>query len=137
MPTSIRLDAETKSRLSWQAERDDVPPARLAQRLIDEGLKMAAHPGVVFRDGPAGRRPSLIAGPDVAEVVSLIRHIGASGAEVISEAASWLEIPLSSVRAAVDYYAEFTDEVDRDVTRREAHARRAREHDLRRDDLLS
>ena len=26
--------------------------AGLAQRLIDEGLRMADHPGVIFKDGP-------------------------------------------------------------------------------------
>lgn len=136
VPTSVRLDADTKSRLTSQAARDNVPPTRLAQRLIDEGLRMAAHPGVVFRDGPAGRRPSLIAGPDVAEVVSVIRHLGASDEEAVVEAARWLEIPTSAVRAAIDYYAEFMNEVDRDLARRDAQTRRAREQVARRNDLM-
>jgi len=39
--------------------------AGLAQRLIDEGLRMADHPGVIFKDGPSGRRAALAYGPDV------------------------------------------------------------------------
>jgi hypothetical protein len=33
--------------------------SRTAERLIDEGLRMEDHPGIVFRDGPAGRRAAL------------------------------------------------------------------------------
>jgi hypothetical protein len=46
------------------------PPARargasaLAERLIDEGLRLEAHLRVTFRDGPTGRRAALINGPD-------------------------------------------------------------------------
>lgn len=120
-----------------QAEREQVSPATLAQRLIDEGLRTAAHPAVVFRDGPAGRRPSLINGPDVAEVVSIVRHLEDSGEEAIGEAARWLEIPHSAVRAAVDYYVEFTDEVDEDIARRKQVAEVAREQWQRRQRLLA
>jgi hypothetical protein len=44
----------------------------LAERLIDEGLRMDDHPLIVFRSGPAGRRPALAGGPDIAEVVGAI-----------------------------------------------------------------
>jgi hypothetical protein len=30
---------------------------------------MNAHPGIVCRDGPAGRRPGVVGGPDVWEVI--------------------------------------------------------------------
>jgi hypothetical protein len=48
--------------------------SQLALRLIDEGLRMDAHPGIVFRPGPAGRRPGLMAGPDVWEVARVLRE---------------------------------------------------------------
>ena len=41
----------------------------IGERQIDEGLRMEAHPGIVFRNGPSGRRAGLAAGPDVWEVV--------------------------------------------------------------------
>ena len=37
----------------------------IGERQIDEGLRMEAHPGIVFRNGPSGRRAGLAAGPDV------------------------------------------------------------------------
>jgi hypothetical protein len=46
------------------------PRSRVAERLIDEGLRMEEFPGVVFRSGPTGRRASLLGGPDVWEVVA-------------------------------------------------------------------
>ncbi|MCB1028810.1 MAG: hypothetical protein KDB24_13725 [Microthrixaceae bacterium] len=42
------------------------------RRLIDEGLRAEAHPSVIFRDGPAGRRPVLIGGPEVSDVIGAI-----------------------------------------------------------------
>lgn len=40
----------------------------IANRFVDEALRMEGHPGVIFRDGPTGRRAVLIGGPDVREV---------------------------------------------------------------------
>jgi hypothetical protein len=98
---------------------------------------MAAYPGVIFRDGPAGRRPALSHGPDVAEVISLIRNLEESGDEAIAEAARWLDVSQPDVRAAVDYYVEFTDEVDGDIARRAEAADAAQAQWARRQRLLS
>src|SRR5438094_8016264 len=86
--------------------------AGLAQRLIDEGLRMADHPGVVFRDGPSGRRAALAYGPDVWEVVDTLQRTGKTGEKAIAAAAAWGELSLAQVRAAVRYYADFRDEID-------------------------
>lgn len=136
-PTSLRIDTATRERLRARAEQEKVPAATVALRLLDEGLRMAAHPGVVFRSGPTGRRPALSAGPDIVEVVSVIQHLEQTGEEAEAEAARWLELPLTAVRAAVDYYLEFTDEIDQDIERREKVAAAAREHWVRRQQLLS
>ncbi len=98
---------------------------------------MGAHPGVIFRDGPGGRRPALSHGPDVAEVISVIRHLEESGDEAVAEAARWLELSQPAVRAAADYYVEFTDEIDGEITRREESAHAARAQWARRQRLLS
>lgn len=39
-----------------------------------EGLDTLHHPGIVYRDGPTGRRAALAMGPDVWEIVSALRH---------------------------------------------------------------
>ena len=84
----------------------------VGERLIDEGLRMEAHPGIVFRDGPSGRRAGLAAGPDVWEVVGLLRGLPGSVEERVAAAATQLGLTDMQVRTASRYYAEFTDEID-------------------------
>ena len=85
------------------------------ERLIDEGLRMDAYPGIVFRDGPAGRRAALDTGPDVWEIVPLLRDLEGSLEERIAATAEQLWLTERQVRAVSRYYAEFTDEIDAEI----------------------
>ena len=58
----------------------------LIQRYVAEGIEMDEHPGIHFRSGPAGRRPSLVGGPDVWEVVAVFRSF-----DDVQRTADWLE----------------------------------------------
>ncbi len=95
----------------------------LAERLLDEGLRTDRHPLVFFREGGSGlRRPALVGTRlYVWQVVDTVRDNDNS----VAAAADYLALPENHVRAAVDYYADFTDEVDqyraeqREVERRE------------------
>jgi uncharacterized protein (DUF433 family) len=131
-PFSIRMSARTLERLDRGARRRGEAKARTAERLIDEGLRMEDHPGIVFRDGPAGRRSALAGGPDVWEVVETVKGTGLAADEAIAAAAEWGTLTQAQVRTAVRYYADFQDEVDEriELNRREAerlHAAYARE----------
>ena len=94
------------------------------ERLIDEGLRMEAYPGIVFRDGPAGRRAALDTGPDVWQVVPLLRGLEGSLEERIAETAEQLWLTERQVRAVSRYYAEFTDEIDAMIAENEEIADR-------------
>ena len=85
---------------------------------------MAAHPGIVFRSGPAGRRPGLAGGPDVWEVVLLAKGLP-SAEDRIEQAAELTGLTPVQVRAALGYYAEFTDEIDAWLHRVDEEATRA------------
>ena len=85
------------------------------ERLIDEGLRMEAHPGIVFRDGPSGRRAGLAAGPDVWQVVGLLRDLRGGLEERVTATADQLGLTEVQVRATSRYYAEFTDEIDAEI----------------------
>ncbi len=121
-PFSIRMSPRTLARLEADAHRRGEPKARAAERLIDEGLRMADHPGVVFRDGPAGRRAALAGGPDVWEVVETLKGSEMSGEAAIEATAQWGGLTPAQVRLAVRYYGDFREEIDEriDANRREA-----------------
>jgi hypothetical protein len=85
----------------------------LAARLIDEGLRMDAHPGVIFRGGPGGRRAALTGGPDVWEIVRVLRDVRGTDQERIRRTAELTDLPVHLVRSATRYYREFTEEIDR------------------------
>jgi DNA-binding transcriptional LysR family regulator len=85
--------------------------------LVEEGLRMDAHPGVLFRDGPAGRRAVVIGGPDVREVVRAIRSAAAEGPDLDEQGVLTLVSVTTGLsprmlRVAVDYYAAYPEEVD-------------------------
>lgn len=135
---SIRFGANNvHERLKAAAARRRTSSSALAERLIDEGLRMEAHPMVLFRDGPSGRRPALAGGPDVTEVVSAI--VGGDVAVHVRSrrAAELLGLTTAQVDAALAYYAEFTEDID--AERRENSDVAEREEMLwrRRRELLS
>ncbi len=123
---SIRLRDSSAERLRSYATEVGEPVSRLAQRLIDEGLRMAAHPGIVFRSGPSGRRAALLRGPDVWEVVALLRSLDARGDAAVEEAAGWLGTPAAAIRHALGYYGEFPEEIEAEITANERATEGAR-----------
>jgi hypothetical protein len=122
-PISVRFPDEVARRLRRSGAGTGEATSGLVVRLVDEGIRMAEHPGVVFRDGPTGRRAGLAAGPDVWEIVVVLRDFSESGAtEAVRRAAKWLNITEAQVRTAESYYASFPDEIDDRVEMNEAAA---------------
>ena len=135
---SIRFsDEPLHGRLKDQARRRRTSVSSMAERLIDEGLRTEAHPSVVFRDGPAGRRPVLIGGPEVADVIGAIVGGDVPVDQRRQRASEVMNIPLTLVDAALAYYAEFTDEVDAWLADRAEAAEQAEAAWRRRQDLLA
>jgi uncharacterized protein (DUF433 family) len=94
----------------------------LAERYIDEGIKMDDYPDIYFREGAIGRRASIIGTRlDVWQVMDTLRNSDNSPEGV----AEYLGVPVSKVRAAVRYYAGNRDEVDEFAARATAIAERA------------
>jgi hypothetical protein len=99
--------------------------SRLAQRLVDEGLRVAEHPGIVFKDGPGGRRAALAFGPDVWEVVKFLREIDERGPDAVESAVEMLHLNEAQVRVALHYYSAYQGEVDDEVTQADEESRAA------------
>ena len=123
---SVRLSNQIAQRLRERAAADNEALSGLAQRLLDEGLRMETHPGIVYRRGPSGRRAALMRGPDVWEVVRLLRSLDVSGETAISKAATWLDLGEAQVQTALGYYGAFPAEIDAQIADNEAAAEQAK-----------
>jgi hypothetical protein len=123
-PFSMRLSPGTLEQLERAARRRGETKTRTAERLLEEGLQIQEHPGIVFRDGPAGRRAALAFGPDVWEVVETLKGTGEAGEAAIAATAEWGSLTVPQVRVAVRYYADHRQEVDEQIQRNREEADR-------------
>jgi hypothetical protein len=120
----IRIGEETLRTLRERSRRSGEPLARLAERYIEEALRADRHPGIMFRDGPAGRRAVVIGGPDVWEIVGAIRNMPERGEARVPALAERLGISENKVRVAIRYYSEYPDEIDDWIASNDAEADR-------------
>ncbi|MEV4707990.1 hypothetical protein [Actinoplanes sp. NPDC049316] len=125
-PVSIRFDPDVLARLRHQAAAGaGGNVSTLAHRLVDEGLRMAEHPGVIFKPGPSGRRAALVNGPDVWEVIKFLREIDERGPGALLAAAEVFGIDVSRISVAVGYYGDHGEEIDREIDAADAASARA------------
>src|SRR6476661_2883239 len=94
-PVSVRFPDDLAGRLRRRADRTGEPTSGLIARLVDEGMRMEEHPGIVFRDGPT---------------------------VAIKETAAWLALSEAQVRTAEGYYSAYPAEIDDRIAGNEAAA---------------
>lgn len=127
-PLSIRFDPKILERLRRRARAvPGATPSGLAERLVDEGLRMAEHPGIVFKDGPSGRRAALSLGPDVWEVVKASSEVDERGEAAVLAVADILNLAEEQVRSALRYYADHQEEVDAEIALADEESAQAEE----------
>jgi uncharacterized protein (DUF433 family) len=108
-PFSARFSRATLAHLRERADRTGAAQTALAERYIEEGVRMDEHPLIYFRDGAGGRRPALMGTRlDVWRVIETIRQNNNS----VAEAADYLRLPVSHVEACVAYYIAYEAEID-------------------------
>jgi hypothetical protein len=110
--TSIRLDDELRHQLAALAVGEGTTVTELIERFVREGLASAAHPGIVFKPGPAGRRAALAGGPDVWEIAAALRHTHGTEAKRVAALAEQFGIHERQVGIALDYAAAHREEID-------------------------
>ncbi len=125
-PLSIRFSPSLLARLRKRANAmTGASAAGLAQRLIDEGLRMADHAGVIFKDGPSGRRAALAYGPDVWEVIKFLREVDERGPAAIDAAAEVFAVDTSRINTAISYYGDYSNEIDAEIAQADEASARA------------
>ena len=131
---SFRFDPLTVARLKRRSREVGSPQAALAERYIDEGMRMDEHPAIYFRDGGSGRRPAVLgARLDVAQIIETLRQ----NANSIEETADYLDLSPAQVDAAVRYYADYKDEIDAWLDQSRGIAERERDLWRRRQEALA
>ncbi len=88
---------------------------------------MADHPGVIFKDGPSGRRAAVGYGPDVWEVIKFLREVDERGAAALDAAAEVFAVDASQISTAVSYYGDYRDEIDAEISHADDASARAEE----------
>jgi hypothetical protein len=142
-PRSIRFDERVSERLtSYVASHPGWSGSSAANRFVDEALRMEDHPGVIFRDGPTGRRAVLIGGPDVREVIRIVKSTRASEPDldahnVVTVVSANAGVPRRLIDTAIRYWAAYPDEIDVWIDEVESFEEQALLAWERRQDLLA
>jgi hypothetical protein len=125
--TSYRLDPAIKQRLHDRAAAERISERSLLEQLVREGLDTLHHPGIIYRDGPSGRRAALAVGPDVWEIVSALRHTKGAQERRVATLAEQFGLHPRHIRSAIDFAASHADDIAAQVAANDAAAEEARE----------
>jgi hypothetical protein len=124
---SARFSAEVIDELEAHSNRIGESKARVAERLIDEGLQLEEFPGIIFRSGPAGRRAGIAGGPDVWEIIRDLKRAAAEGKrDPIQAVAIMTGLDRTRIELAAAYYAAHPDDIDERIQIEEQSAERLR-----------
>jgi len=112
---SIRVDPKTASDIERLSKGKRVTFSALAAEMLCEAAKMRRCPGVVFADGPAGRRARIEgSGIDVWEMISSYLALGKDERR-IREAYHWLSE--RQLLATIGYYRAYPGEIEDHIRR--------------------
>ena len=112
---SFRLSASTSRLLDHRVGESGESRNAMVDRLLNESLRIEKHPFIRFITGASGKREAHIVGTrwKVRQIIVSLK--GEKGQ--IAAVVKGFDLTEPQVRAAVSYYADFTDEVDADIER--------------------
>lgn len=141
-PSSVRFEPHVLERLTaYVAMHRELTVSSATSRLVDEALRAHEHPLITFKDGPAGRRARVVGGPDVWEVIGAVRSVREgepelTGDEVLAVVAETSGVPVPFLRAALDYWGDYPEEVGAFLDRARVEAAQAQAAWERQQELL-
>ena len=109
---SLPVSDELAARLQAQSDASGLPAPALAASLLDEGLKTRRYPGIVYKDGPAGRRASLAGGPDVWQVIRALSEVPADRFDPVETVSIEADLHPRQIDLAVQFYKAYPDEIE-------------------------
>jgi hypothetical protein len=115
-PVAIRFELDLLNEMKEWAKVHSTTVSAAVQLFSAEGLRMRQVPGVVFRDGAAGRRAAVEGGQDIWEIIETVRDSESKDASIQSTAEN-TGIPERDLRIALDYYTRWPQEVDDQIAR--------------------
>ncbi len=136
-PTSFRLPDQLLDRLDDEAASRAISVTALVATLLDEGLKTSRFPGLVYRDGPAGRRAGLVGGPDIWEIIRDVKQTPGKGQLRVRHLSDELGLREAQIQLALNFYAAFPEEIDVILEADRREVERVRRLVNRREGLLS
>lgn len=105
----IRLPEQTVSEIESMASIVGKDFSGLARDFLVEAVKMKNCPGIIFADGPTGRRARIAGtGIDVWEFIATFKGVNENYDE-IKRAYDWLSE--NQLRSALSYYALYPEEI--------------------------
>ncbi len=106
----IRIPDELDRAITQESVTRGKSWSAMTAELLEEGLRMRRAPGIVFVDGPAGRR-AVVAGTglDVWEIIATWKAEGKTF-EALRQSYQWLTEP--QLRAALGYYEVYPSEIE-------------------------
>ncbi len=114
---SLRIPDDVIKAIEDLAEADGLDFSALAIDLLSEALKMRRCPGILFADGPTGRRARLAGtGLEVWEVIATYLSVERDPVR-LRQTYPWLSE--AHLRAALGYYAAYPHEIERRITANE------------------
>ena len=122
-PVAIRFDEDLLDEVRRVARRRGTTVSSVVQSFTEEGVRAGQIPGIVFRDGPAGRRAGVAGSLDVWEIISAAQ----TEDKPIDTASLATEIcvPLHAITIALDYYSRYPEEIDQWIADNDLEAERA------------
>ncbi len=111
-PINIRLEGSALNEVKQLAKNLRLSLSGLLNQLIIESIKMYHCPGILFINGPSGRRAVVSgSGLDVWEVISLFK-------EYKNEKSLLKDYPLSKMQleSALNYYSKYKKEIDEEIS---------------------
>ncbi len=112
---SIRLPEEAVKEIEALASGMGKDFSGIARDLLVEAVKMRRCPGIIFADGPTGRRARIAGtGIDVWELIATFKGLG-ENYDKLKKTYHWLSD--QQIRAALSYYTLYPEDIEEKIAR--------------------